>query len=77
MRQVLIDDVSLVKALEDKRDVFNYINKVNNIPYFIQDNLENVIHDAFFQSEEYSFDTPTCSSSSFSSLVNSRSNSPL
>ena len=86
--QGLIEEVSFIENLEGITDVVNYISKVINSPHFIPDNSENVRHDAL-QSGEYSFDTPIPSTvgslqgsryrslHSISSLVNSRSNSPL
>ena len=88
VRQVLIGEVSFVQVLEDISDVVNDISKVINSPQLVPDNLESVIHEAL-KSGEYNFDTPISSTEgslkgsrcgslrSISSLVNSRSNSPL
>ena len=88
VRQVLIGEVSFIQNLEGITDVVDDISKVINSPHCVPDCSENVIHDAL-QSGEYSFDTPTSSKEgsllgsrcgslrSISSLVNSRSNSPL
>ena len=89
MRQVVAEEIAVLEELEGQREVLENINKILDDPHNIPYTADKVITDIIDSGTNYSFDTPTSSIQgslrgsrcgslrSISSLVNSRSNSPL
>ena len=89
IRKAVVEEIAVMEEVEGIREVVEDMNKVIDDPHSIPDTVERVINDIMDSGTNYSFDTPTssihgslrgsrCGSlRSISSLVNSRSNSPL
>ena len=89
IRQVLVEEIALLEKVEGVKEGLTDINKVIDDPHSMPNTADEVISDILTSGTNYSFDTPTSSINgsmrgsrcgslrSISSLVNSRSNSPL
>ena len=89
IRQAVVEEIAVMEEVEGIREVLEDMNKVIDDPHNIPDTAEQIINDIMESGTNHSFDTPTssihgsprgsrCGSlRSISSLVNSRSNSPL
>ena len=89
MRQVVVEEMAVLEEMKGQSEVLEIMNKILDDPHNMPDTADKVITDIMESGTNYSFDTPTSSIQgslrgsrcgslrSISSLVNSRSNSPL
>ena len=84
-----MEEMTVLEEMRGQREVLEIMNKILDDPHNMPDTADKVITDIMESGTNYSFDTPTSSIQgslrgsrcgslrSISSLVNSRSNSPL
>jgi hypothetical protein len=89
MRQVVVEEMAVLEEMQGQREMLEIMNKILDDPHNMPDTADKVITDIMESGTNYSFDTPTSSIQgslrgsrcgslrSISSLVNTRSNSPL
>ena len=89
VKQVVVEEVAVMEEMESVREVLEDMTKIIDDPHNMPDTADKVINDIMESGTNYAFDTPTSSAHgsllgsrcgslrSISSLVNSRSNSPL